>query len=335
MPQNSSTSSSETGWRRALGYLATAAASGLFLAAAIAVVNVLGARADLMSIPGSGLLHRQLAKLEGPEPIDILLVGDSSLGNTVIAEQWSEAMGETVVNAALTGRYGYVGSRNMIRRALRRHQPRMIVLVQTLDMATRKPSMEGDLLTAERWEDVELHRPWELVEELASLDYLLAMGDTLLGRIRPRQEEMERLDYVPQREELPSVAELLAKEDPLLVEDISPEKLAALEEIGALCRENGIPCLYAHGPLLDTLCSRSVPFTSAVNREIAARGFAVVPGTPVCLQPHEVGDQVDHPRESARAALSALYRSMVLETAGDAPATARLGSGGPGKVRRN
>lgn len=326
MPQNSSTSSSEPGRRAsgalaALRYLGTAAAAGLLLTAAVVALNIVSARNNLAGTRDQSLLHRQLTKIEQAPRIDVALVGDSSLGNAVEAAQWSERTGRAVANLALTGRYGYVGSRNMILRVLRRHRPQMIVMVQTLDMATREPSATGDVLTAARWEDVELQRPGELFEQLGSLDPVLELADAVLGVAGVDFDALDRLDYVAQRTD-PRPAELLAKQEKLEIGDISEEKLAVLAEIGDLCRERGIPCLYAHGPLLDPFCSRSAGFTAVVNREIAARGFTVVSGTPLCVGADEIGDSIDHVRDSVKGEVSARYLGLVLDAAGGLPAAA-------------
>jgi hypothetical protein len=79
----------------------------------------------------SSLLKYQIQKLESTPKIDVLLVGDSTLGYSIDVARWSKNLNRSVVSVALTGIYDYRGTPNMIQRATARHTISSVVIMQT------------------------------------------------------------------------------------------------------------------------------------------------------------------------------------------------------------
>ena len=332
MSASSSTSASEpipgTGRRvppgRALAYLGTALLSGLAATLLVSAVSWLCVSRGLIAWQVGALYRYQLAKLESPEPVDVALLGDSSLGNAVDARAWGAALDRRVVSLALTGRYGYEGTRNMLSRLLRRKRPAVVVIVQTLDMATRRPSDAGAVYTAERLADLADVPPWRALATLASLDLpgsalrALLDGGPDVGGLAP-------LDYVPQS----AGRSKPFRAPPLRPDRLDPRDLAMLREIGATCRAAGVACLYAHGPYLEPGCSGSADYVRALDASIEAAGLHVVAGTPVCLPPEDAGDAEDHVAPGRKDRYSALYLGLV-RAALVAEPPSRAGAESPG-----
>ncbi len=296
MPPSSSISNSEPDAIAAHSiarYLASGVAGGLGAVLLVSLVSWLCLSHGLVGWHFAQLYRYQLAKLATSEPVALLLVGDSSLGNAVDARAWSSSLHEPVLSLALSGDYGYRGTLNMIRRTLRQHRPKAVVIFQTLDIATRKPKYEGQIYTAERVADLAGVPPLQLLATLASLDPpLSALATAFQG-----PEDMSALaatDYYPQapagsRRQLWSV-----DAPPLAADEIRPLDIASLGEIAALCRDSGIRCLYMHGPLVQPQCAGSAAYIGALNEQINSTGLEVVPGTPICMPRGEAGDAEDH-----------------------------------------
>src|SRR5688572_13648593 len=103
MSPSSSTSVSD---RRAKRYLAVAAAIvGVALLLNMAA-SLYAIRTNLLSWHVAALFAYQTGKLKTGPPVDILLLGDSSLGNAIDARRWSASTGMVVEGVALTGQYG-------------------------------------------------------------------------------------------------------------------------------------------------------------------------------------------------------------------------------------
>ena len=84
------------------------------------------------------LLRTQLDRLEAAKEIDVVLLGDSSLGNAVDARAWSRESGKNVLALPLAGYFGYEGTLNMLRRVLRHDRPELVVVMQTIELASRE-----------------------------------------------------------------------------------------------------------------------------------------------------------------------------------------------------
>lgn len=283
--------------------------TALLVVAIVCAASWQGVRRGLVDWQAAQLLRYQIAKIEAVPRIDLLLVGDSTLANAVDARAWSEATGLAVVSVALTGSYGYEGSLNMVRRALRREQkPRAVLVMQAFDMPTRRISYEGLLYTAQTPADLAGAEPWKLVEPLANLDLVLAMLDP--PRARAAFAEIERYEYPRQRQRPEAGGPKVPQASPLTADMIRPAKGRFLHKLGELCAEAGIACAYAHGPYPAAACGGSQEYVTASARFVAEAGLAVVPGTPVCLPPRDIGDAEDHVRPERRRHYSAVYLDL-------------------------
>ena len=76
----------------------------------------------------------------------MIFVGDSSLGNSINAELFSEKSGKKAENYALTGSLGFKASYNMMK-TVHDYNPNLktVVIVQTIDMFTRGPAPDYKL----------------------------------------------------------------------------------------------------------------------------------------------------------------------------------------------
>jgi hypothetical protein len=295
------------------------------MVAIVCTVAWVGVQRGLVEWQATQLLRYQIAKIEALPRIDVLLVGDSTLANTVDSKAWSEATGLSVVSVALTGAYGYEGSLNMLRRALRREQrPRAVLVMQAFDMPTRHVSYEGLLYTAQQPGDLRGAEPWNLIQPLANLDLVLAMLDP--PRAQAAFKEIERYEYPRQRLRPELGGPAVPKADLLTRDMIRPAKAQFLRQLASLCEESGIRCAYASGPYPDPLCAASSDYAAASRRFVAEVGLAVVPGTPVCLPPGDVGDAEDHVRPERRAHYSGVYLDLARELLGlqGSPGSAKM-----------
>lgn len=305
---SSSISSSEA--RR---FAIVAGLTALLVVAIVCVVSWHGVQRGLVDWQSAQLLRYQIAKIEAEPRIDLLLVGDSTLANAIDAKAWSDATGLSVVSVALTGAYGYEGSLNMVRRALRREQkPRAVLVMQAFDMPTRRISYEGLLYTAETPADLAGAEPWKLVEPLANLDLALAMLDP--PRARAAFAEIERYEYPRQQ---PATGKPPgAGVEPLTADMIRPDKGRFLHRLGSLCAESGISCAYVQGPYPAHACAASTDYAAMVRRFVIAAGLVPVAGTPVCLPPADIGDAEDHVHPEQRERYSAVHLDLARSALG-------------------
>lgn len=303
MSPNSSISASEA--RR---YLLTAGAVAVAMVVAICIVSLWGMRNGLSEWRESELLRYQIEKIDRSPQIDILLVGDSSLGNGIDARDWSRRLGLSVVSLPLVGTYGFEGTLNMLRRTLRQTRPRVVVVMQTLDMMRRRPSWPGALYTAQTLGDLAEVPPAVMLSSLATWDITAGMLQAA-AKGESVDPAIVQLDYVPQ-----DPARFGGPLYPRTYEPgaVRKDSAASLRRIGDFCRDQGLTCLYASGPYLNPQCEASRGYAQAIADAARQDGLIPVEGTPVCLPRADVGDSEDHVIPARRPYYSEIYRALIL-----------------------
>ncbi|MFO1067354.1 MAG: hypothetical protein U1E14_02410 [Geminicoccaceae bacterium] len=301
--------------RRPLAWLLAAAGGALVAGILVALVSWGAFVRGQLPNWESALLRYQIDKLEAAAPADVVLVGDSSLGNAIDARRWSEALDRPVLSLALSGDFGYAGSLNMLRRTLERWTPKLVVVMHTADIATRPVPYWSRLVTAPSLRDID---PRALIPGLYQLYRSQALVDLLKDEPPDRDAgaTFAARDYVGQGTSLADIGgRALDGRDRLLrhgPRDGNEHDLAAL---GELCREHGIACVYATGPLVEPLCSESVPLLRKTAAIVDASGLRPLPGAPVCIPLTAVGDAADHVAPRFREQFSDRYLAL-LEASG-------------------
>ncbi len=262
------------------------------------LVSYFGLRYGKVDFSFSELYQYQRQKMGSARSVDTVFVGDSSLGNAIDARLWSELAGETTLNLALTGAYGYAGSLNMVRQTLRLHRPRAVVVMQGADSMLRPISHLGYISTAETGIPLGDVPPWELVKAFLNADMLMSVFRQLfkdLAGLRPNRIDN---DYVRQGARPADIDRIRAAlGSRYSAASLNPRKTFYLRRIADICVAEGLNCVYAHGPVLEVYCKTSKDYFLMVNALIRDAGLAVAEGTPMCVPAAELGDANDHIRQ--------------------------------------
>jgi hypothetical protein len=254
------------------------------------------------------LYRYQLRKLETESTFETIIVGDSSAGNAIDADYFSELTGTETLNLSLNGLYGYAGSYNMILKALKA-SPNLknVIVVQTADMMQRPISHQGYLYSAASFRDV-----WAegLNETLVS-----AFFDSILSRIGTsailadvdKQTRPVVNDYAMQEGDftLPRNAKEFD------VASINEGKLFYLLKIQELCRERGLNLVYMNGPLWEPVILASTDYLDEVERRITAQGIVMIDEV-LPIQNEELGDSIDHVQPDAKQSFTEQYAQALL-----------------------
>ncbi len=222
---------------------------------------------------------------------ETIFVGDSSLGNAINAALYSELSGRDVENFALTGKFGYRGSLEMIRHVHARNKNlRRVIVMQTPDMMKRPPALE--------------YRPPELYfrrDNFPGFDltvYNFSALVRLVSALKDRRWDIEENtqqienDYI--RQGPPKDASLTY--GGLRSGDINPAKARYLKEIADYCDQYGLECLYAHAPVVEDICLNSTGYLESVNAIIRQSGLKLANEAPLCIPKDKLGDSSDHVR---------------------------------------
>lgn len=276
---------------------------GVFVLSGISLVAL---RYGLLDFAFNHLYRYQLAKLKSRSSVDVVFLGDSSLGNSIDAQYFASRTGFSTANLALTGAYGYGGTYNMLRRTLAVWRPKVVVIMQTPDMLTRGNIHEGFIHTVQNARELVTVPLRDLVAGIANLDNVVSMLRRLVRSTGLTTEALDN-DYIRQGPPL----DLRRSFSNFRPDGINRSQKQYVELISRTCNDAGVQCLYAHGPLLEQPCIQSDDYFREANAIINGAGLTIIVGTPLCIPVDSIGDAVDHVSPAHKRQFTDLYLSAL------------------------
>jgi len=254
--------------------------------------------------PSHQLYIYQINKLnQYHSEIDTIFIGDSSLGNAINARFFNSLSGMNSVNLALSGLYGYAGSYNMLKKAVKRNHIKNVVLVQTLDMISRPVSYIGYLYSMNTFSDfyeLKLDEKIDLLE--TSINTLFSINN--LKRIllyfffqNVKNYTIDN-DYIKQTKMMK-----INNTTPKKSIRVNEEKKIFLTKIVHFCKQFKINLLYLHGPHLNNIDKRSI---KEINQNIQSTGIELIKKINY-LAPNQIGDNTDHVHPEYKNLLTESY----------------------------
>ena len=239
------------------------------------------------------LYRHQLDKLFDCDEVETIFVGDSSLGNAVDADLFSQLSSSKSMNLSLTVLYGYAGTYNMIKKAIKNYDIKNIVIVQTVDTLSRPTSYNGYLYTMESIDDfIDLQGDEKGNLTKAFYNTILSPKNltNILKHYMGKQEKTNVIenDFIRQRERIDIHQTVKPIKDP-----INKDKIRFLLKIRELCEKNNINLIYAHGPLWEPVGMKSIQYIDKVNTIIADTGIQLIPDVTL-ITTDDIGDTEFH-----------------------------------------
>ncbi len=216
----------------------------------------------------------------------VVFVGDSSLGNAIDADYFSQLSGYDTGNFALTGKFGYLGSLKMIK-SIDSKNLKTVFVFQTTDMMTRDIALDYNtirLFKSSNFSGINLS-----IFNISTFDLFMQQIDALFHG-KPIYRISIENDYIKQGARL----ENLDNYDVLRPEKIVKDKTHYLKDIAQYCFENNLQCVYVHGPVAAKICNGSPLYFEQAAKNIAETHIPLEASTPLCIPPEELGDSIDH-----------------------------------------
>lgn len=298
-------------------YLRVFGIGSIVLLGLLASICAASYRFGLIDIATRWVYDYQRAKVATANEINIVFVGDSSLGNAIDANLFGELMEMPTANLALSGTHGVGASFNMIRLVAEHHDLKIAVVMQALKTMTRSDTVAGYFFTTDRLEWREMS-PIEIAKLYLNYRTAKETFQQVWRRGFQREPPLMTDDYLAQSGSteriLREVDELdrEIEDDPLLLGMVSPAEIDFIIRIANYCESEGIRCVYAHGPIYDRYCETAAPYIQSLNKAITQAGLDVVAGTPRCMPSHEVGNTLDHAAPWEKTAYTRWYHQRLL-----------------------
>ena len=277
------------------------------------------------------LLFVQLEKIKNTKGVEIALVGDSSLGNSIDAKLVEKLTGKKTLNLALTGSFGYSGSYNMARRVYDANKDtlKFIVIEQTLDVAGRGVSADlyrkTECITCSDSLPVLLS---SLTDKTFFTAYFNSWIDAFINknyvqsrwkRIHPPEKKKVtdtegQMDYDPKVDYYGQL-KLHPLGDDVVKDQNIPTIYASskmyLRFLKSFCDEKKITCVYLHGPIYAPLGRKYAGYREVLETEIEKNFGKPVAGGPYMMEKKEVGDSLDHVRPKYKDKTTKFYLEKI------------------------
>lgn len=267
------------------------------------------------------LMRHQDGKLDSGEAAgaQVVFVGDSSLGNALDAERFSELSGKRSVNLALTGNFHYSAPYVQLRRiASSENLIETVVLMLSVDAPAQTFSAEGYFFTS--------RLPFVPGLPARQNARLLSVAVERLADLRGALLYLVRLASQPELEGYDAMLRLYDYVvSPAAIALIDngyrvPAQVGIMREgflpvIAELCRAQNWRCVYAHGPLLDYAlelggADRSAYFAE-VARSIRETGLEIATSEPVLMRSEHRGDTFFHVHPDHREEFTQRYLDIL------------------------
>ena len=249
------------------------------------------------------LYSYQVDKIRSTPEVRTVFIGDSSLGNALNSEVFTDLSGQETLNLALTGSYGYAGSYNMLKKTHRYHpEMRNVVVMHTPDMPTRGLSFEGYAKTITSIQDI-LELPFR--EMKLVLRPLFNLRDIQLAKNYDYSSYLSN-DYVRQN----GVGDFEGKEISIPSDKLNRRKDYFLKKIVDYCDQHQLNLIYVHGPFYEESVKVSKNYLDLANEFISTTGVNLIT-TVIAVPNGQLGDTDDHINPANKEEYTRIYYHLI------------------------
>ncbi len=247
------------------------------------------------------LRRYQMEKLSKvKDEVEIVVLGDSSAGNAIDAKLFSTLAGHLTLNLALVGTFGLSSDYNLVRfLSTEAKKLKVVIFMHSLAGWRAGFSKEGYFETlryAGFPEDVDPLFPSRLDYLLYALNFkatLYGLRANLLHETSSVTVD-DKSDYVVQAMAKYSNGLRHFAVDAGLPTEVNVERVHLYGLLNELCLKKRLVCIYAHGPLHDTIFQNSTSTIERINKELL-QAKTILPITKVFhFGDAYFGDSEDH-----------------------------------------
>lgn len=233
------------------------------------------------------LINYQREKIDRISSLDIVLLGDSSLGNSLDAAILSENTGLRIENFALNGYLGYEGNYFLLKRIHERHPNiKKVLLMQAVGVSTRNFSIMGileNINSFDEFVDLDFKYKYKLIRGLPSYLNSIKLNQLII------RESYIHNDYIKQKNNLE--IELLKKS--YNAKNIDDDKIYFLSKIRKYCKENNIDLVYMDGPIYSEIKINSTSYFQRFKTKLDSLNIEYFNYDNI-LNLEDLGDSEDH-----------------------------------------
>lgn len=256
------------------------------------------------------LFNYQLGKLTQAKDTQVVLIGDSSLGNAIDANYFSHLTGLPTLNLALTRLHGYAGSYNMLKHTIN-NCPKLhtAVLVQTIDMLSYPIYYKGYTDTSPKLSELfkfEFSHQKKIITQYLTIKNQLNTKLQMELGLQKLDTDIIRNDYIKQGKKI-NTKNINTQLD---TSSINLNKLYFLKKIKKLCFHNNIQLLYIAGPVFKDRYEQSEDYVNKTFYLINQQHISTISEL-VLMANSEIGDSPNHVKPEYKKKFTEKYANIL------------------------
>jgi hypothetical protein len=260
------------------------------------------------NFPYEILYNHQIDKIHKTKKYSTIFIGDSSLGNAIDSDYFSEKTSEKSINLALTGVYGYAGSYNILKQAfLKNPNLKNVIIMQTLGMSGRKTSYQGYWYSINELSDLYELNLYEIIQVLLASDPKSQIRKLFESKAKTKTQNYLKNDYIKQNPE----KRPLVPDRGFSANNINRDKYRFLKKILSFTQKNGINLYYVHGPNSEERVNLSSQYIEDVNTSLKAIGINLIEDV-IKVPIEDIGDEHDHVSPNTKRKYTEVYLDLLM-----------------------
>lgn len=283
-------------------------------AASAATLNAL----DIDYASNEVVRHHQTNKLKRVNECRVLIVGDSSSGNAILASEFERLSGLPTLNLSMTGSFGFLGNA-----ALVEHAERDMPTVSTVIIAQHPRNWARTMLVQGYFDlggspfspvlraaDPSAVPGMDYAQYWTNPDEFYAAFQYVSGAY-PHYTIDPELDYLKQAPATYANGELQLKDDARIADTIVEQEVRLFGYLDDLCGQAHFRCVFVHGPVHQGEWERSRAALEGINR-VVARAEHIDAIQEVLTFPNEqMGDSTGHVAEEYKRESTRRYFELL------------------------
>ena len=257
------------------------------------------------------LINYQIEKIKKIDSdTRIIFLGDSSLGYSISANEWTNISRKKTLNLALTGDYQFSGTRDFFN-MINKKNIEEIYIVASID-SWRIQDAEENLADY----SIFFKKNFSIIKNNLNLHHFLNILRFFLSPEMDRPFNIKKVqidsnyDYIIPNDNFDKIYP--SKFIPFQTNQIIKTKINYLNQIFEKCNLYKISCVYLHGPLLDEIC-RQVETKIFINQlnKILIENKIKHSDKIICVPRNHIGDGYSHVSSNFKSYYTNQYYKLI------------------------
>lgn len=254
--------------------------------------------------PEIELINYQFNKLK-KKNVNIIFIGDSSLGNLIDSSTWENLTKKSTLNLALTGKFQYKGNLALIKKISNKKKIKINIISSFMNWSIG----EKNLYNIINHYDNIFFRNYYLVWFNLNRVSIKKIISFYLGIDKDEDNyNYIKNDYIVQGK----IINEKNLDISFLTSIINLDKIKSLENIKNYCDFNGLDCEFFHGPIAKKICNNNKfgEYLIYLNKNLKKNNLKFNDNF-ICFDQKHIGDGEDHINNNFKTEYTKVFYNLI------------------------